>query len=62
MPQKIIDTEGETPQDHYEVLDGYLTDLLDAAGVEVEGEVLKHLLVYNRRLRIALGLPVEVGV
>jgi hypothetical protein len=61
VPLMIVDTD-LTPQDHYDVLDGYLTDLLEAAGVDVGGEeVLACLISYNRYLKIALGLPVEVA-
>lgn len=61
MVQKIIETE-QTPEDHYEVLDVTLTELLEKAGVDVdEEEIMVSLLAYNRRLRIALGLPVEVA-
>lgn len=57
--QKIVDM-GFSPQDHYDTLDVGLTELLDVAGVEYTDEVMKLLFAYNRRLRIGLGLPVEV--
>lgn len=51
-----------SPQDEYEILDASLTDLLEKAGVDVgDEEVMKILISYNRQLRIALGLPVEVA-
>lgn len=58
--QKVIDSELE-PEDEYEVLDVGLTELLEKAGVDFnDEEIMVRLLAYNRRLRIALKLPVEV--
>lgn len=57
--EKIVDL-GLTPEDHYDVLDAYFTDILSKAGCDVDEEVLPLILAYNRHLRIALGLPVEV--
>lgn len=59
--EQIVDT-GLTPEEHYEVLDLTLTEVLDLAGVDVGDErVLARLISYNRRLKVALGLPVEVA-
>ena len=58
--QRVIDSELE-PEDEYEVLDAGLTELLEKAGVDFnDEEIMVRLLAYNRRLRIALKLPVEV--
>lgn len=58
---KVVKT-GLNPEDEYEILDATLTDLLERAGVDVdEEEIIGLLLAYNRQLRIALGLPVEVA-
>lgn len=57
---KVIES-GQEPEEHYDVLDITLTELLMKAGVNLdEEEIIVSLLAYNRRLRIALGLPVEV--
>jgi hypothetical protein len=56
----IVKTE-MSPEDHYETLDLMLTELFQAAAVEYTEDVLTHLLAYDRRLQIALGLPVEVA-
>lgn len=59
--QMIVES-GLTSEEHYEVLDVTLTDILDVAGVDVGDErVLSRLISYNRQLKIALGLPVEVA-
>lgn len=59
--EKIIET-GLEPEEEYEVLDAALTELLERAGVDVgEEEIIGLLLAYNRQLRIALKLPVEVA-
>lgn len=55
------DRFGLTPEDHYDILDAGLTDLLHSAGVDIGEEQLKLLIQYNRHLRIALGLPVDVA-
>lgn len=61
MPLKIIKSE-RTPEDHYDVLDAALSEVFDVAGVDVGDErVLARLISYNRLLKIALGLPVEVA-
>jgi hypothetical protein len=57
---KIVDT-GLSAQAHYEILDAGMTGILEALQADVDEEVLRHLLVYNRCLRLALGLPVEVA-
>lgn len=58
--QKVIES-GQEPEEHYEVIDIMLTELLEKAGVDFDDEeILVRLLAYNRRLRIALKLPVEV--
>ena len=44
-----------TAEDHYEVLDAYLTDILASSGADIGEEPLKLLVAYNRHLRIALG-------
>ncbi|MBX7482840.1 hypothetical protein K3174_09860 [Qipengyuania sp. 6D47A] len=57
---QVVET-GLEPDDEYEILDAALTELLERAGVDVdEEEIIGLLLAYNRQLRIALGLPVEV--
>lgn len=58
--EKVI-SSSRTPEDHYEVLDVALTDILHTAGADVDDELLEKLMIYNRLLRIALGLPVEVA-
>lgn len=58
--EKIVKSEC-TPEDHYEILDVYLTDILQRSGAVIEGETIKILLQYDRHLKIALGLPVEVA-
>lgn len=58
--EKIIQSP-LTPEDQYEVLDVALTDILDTAGADVDDELMEKLMIYNRLLRIALGLPVEVA-
>jgi hypothetical protein len=59
--EQIVES-GLTPEEHYEVLDVALTEVLDVAGVDVGDErVLSRLISYNRQLKIALGLPVEVA-
>jgi hypothetical protein len=61
MPFKIFES-GLMPEENYEVLDMALTEVLDAAGVDVEDEkVLACLISHNRQLKIALGLPVDVA-
>lgn len=55
------DRFGFTPEDHYEVLDATLTELLHSLDADIGEEQLKLLLVYNRRLRNALGLPVDAA-
>ena len=60
LMEKIIDM-GLSPEAHYRILDEGLTVILNAAEVDVDEEILTHLLAYNRHLRIALGLPVEVA-
>lgn len=58
---KVVES-GLSPEDEYEILDVALTDLLGKAGVDVGDERILNLLAsYNRQLRIALGLPVEVA-
>lgn len=58
--EKIIQSS-RTPEDHYEVLDVALTDILHTAGADVDKALMEKLMIYNRLLRIALGLPVEVA-
>ena len=51
-----------SPEDHYEVLDAALTEVLATAGIDtIDGQLMESLIVFNRCLRIALGLPVEVA-
>ncbi|MDE2412566.1 MAG: hypothetical protein KGM18_12405 [Sphingomonadales bacterium] len=51
-----------TPEQTYDVLDAYITDVFAALGVVAfEGEALANLLRFDRALRIALRLPVEVS-
>lgn len=53
---------GLDPEDEYEILDVSLTEILQKAGVEeIDEELMGLLISYNRQLRIALGLPVEVA-
>ena len=59
MVMKVVHT-GLSPDDHYEALDAQLTAVLSASGAVVGDEALRLLVAYNRRLRIAVGLPVEV--
>lgn len=58
--EKVIETE-LGPEAFYEILDADLTEILQSAGVDVDDSLLEKLLDYNRYLRIALGLPVEVA-
>ena len=59
--QMIVNT-GISAEDHYEILDLSLTQVLEAAGVtEINDETMAQLIQFNRSLRIALGLPVEVA-
>lgn len=55
------DRFGFTPEDHYDTLDAMFTQIIHEADVDVGPEVLKLLIAYNRRLRVALGLPVDVA-
>ena len=45
-----------TKEDHYEVLDAILTELVEKGGVEITSEIEAVLLRFNRELREALGL------
>ena len=54
-------TNGRTPQEHYDLLDQVLTDLLRAAGATATDQLMAHLIVYERTLRSALGLPIEIN-
>lgn len=61
MAEKIVENL-LSPQETYDVLDVTLTDLLEKAGADVGNEECMRVLIsYNRVLRIALGLPVEVA-
>lgn len=61
MPLRIVEN-GLSPEDTYEVLDVCLTEVLDAAGVNYDDEeVMRRLIQFDRQLRIALGVPVEVA-
>lgn len=60
MPLTIVEN-GLSPEENYEVLDVTLTEVLDAAGVNYDDEeFMRRLISYDRQLRIALGVPVEV--
>lgn len=60
--EKVLETN-LTPEDAYDVLDAGLTHILQLTGADLgDEEILSHLVSYNRQLRIALGLPVEVGM
>ena len=51
-----------SPEDTYELLDVMLTDLLQRTSLDLgDDEILSLIVSYNRQLRIALGLPVEVA-
>jgi hypothetical protein len=63
MPEMMVRTN-LTPQEHYDVLDRALTDVLRAsraAGDAVTDRLMDTLVIYERALRVALGLPVEVN-
>ena len=61
MPLQIVEN-GLSPEDTYEVLDVSLTEVLDRAGVNYDDEeVMTRLISFDRQLRIALGVPVEVA-
>ena len=51
----------KSPAEHYEIIDEALTNVLRAAGAIASEQLLDHLFVYDRCLRIALGLPVKVN-
>ncbi len=56
---KVLDN-GLEPEETYEVLEAYLTDILQRSGAGVDDDVMGLLLSYDRTLKIALGIPVEV--
>jgi len=61
VPLQIVEN-GLSPEDTYEVLDVSLTEVLDRAGVNYDDEeVMTRLISFDRQLRIALGVPVEVA-
>ena len=57
--EKIVDN-GLTPEETHEVLEVGLIHILQVSEAKVGDEVFALLASYDRRLRIALGLPVEV--
>lgn len=51
-----------TPEETFEVLELALAEILRRSGADTESEDLTaRLVAYERQLRIALRLPVEVG-
>jgi hypothetical protein len=58
--EQIVKT-ARTPEEHYASLDEALTNVLRAGKVQVSNEFMTQLMVYERCLRIALGMPVEVN-
>ena len=57
--ERIVHSK-RTPDEHYKALDEALTNVLRASGAVISPRMLQHLEVYDRCLRVALGLPVEV--
>ena len=60
MAIKTMHRSVRTPQEHYKVLDEALTNLLRASKAQVSQEMMGHLIVFDRCLRSALGLPIEM--
>lgn len=60
VSEKVVILEGYTAEDHYDVLDAGLTDILAHTVAHVDENLFNLLLSYNRHLRIALGLPVAM--
>lgn len=52
---------GRTPEEHYAILDDLLTNVLVAAGATATDQLMDQLVVYERCLRVALGMRVEVN-
>lgn len=59
--ERVEPVDGYTPEGHYDVLAAGLADILMRTGADVDEEMLALLSMYNRRLRIVLGLPVPVA-
>lgn len=60
MAIQTVHRSAKTPEEHYKVLDEALTNLLRASKAQVSQEMMGHILVFDRCLRAALGLPIEM--
>lgn len=50
----------KTPEEHYRLLEQHFLYVLRAAKADVNDDMMAQIRVYDRCLRVALGLPVEL--
>ncbi len=60
MAIKTIHRSVKTPEEHYLTIEEALTNVLRACKADVNPAMMEQLVVYDRCLRVALGLPVEL--
>ena len=60
MAKVLSPLSNKTPNENYEMLDEALTNLLRASKAQVSDEMLAHLYVFERCIRVALRLPIEL--